>query len=192
MTLHIPADATFKDIRFYCSAETTNLHTLCPVYQILNEYVPLSSSYILKITPSATLPDSLLRKAVIVRLEGSRVTSVGGTYDSGCITAHPRTFGDFSIMLDLSRPVIKPVNIYKDKDMSRTASIEFAISDNLSGIASYNAYVDGRWVLMEFNPKKDLIYYTFDGHVKEGKHHLKLVVADNAGNVNTYEVDFTR
>jgi len=45
---------------------------------------------------------------------------------------------------------------------------------------------------MEFNPKKDLAYYTFDEHVETGKHHFKLVVVDNVGNTNIYKVDFTR
>jgi hypothetical protein len=95
-------------------------------------------------------------------------------------------------MLDLERPTVKPVNIYKGKDMSKTEAIEFEISDNLSGVATYNGYVDGKWVLFEFNPKKDMIYYTFDDHVTPGAHKLKLVVVDNVGNTNTYETEFTR
>ena len=76
--------------------------------------------------------------------------------------------------------------------MSRTSSIEVEITDNLSGIAAYNAYVDGQWILMEYNPKKNMIYYTFDEHVGKGSHHLKLVVVDNVGNTNVYQTDFTR
>ncbi len=192
MSLHIPTDAIFQNVRFYCSDAASPLHTLCPIYHIINEYVPLSSSYTLNISPSAPLPDSVLRKAVIIQWTGGRIHSVGGAYDSGSIIAHPKSFGDFSIMLDLVRPEIKPLNIYKGKNMSKATDIEFEISDNLSGIAGYNAYVDGKWILMGYNPKKDMIYYTFDEHVKEGNHHLKLVVTDNVGNVNTYEVDFTR
>lgn len=192
MSIHIPADALFQNLWFYCSESATNLHALCPVYHIVSEYVPLNTGYTLQLTPAANLPDSLLHKAVIVQVNGERVSSAGGKYENGRITTHPKSFGDFSIMLDLSRPIIKPVNIYKDKDMSRSEAIEFQISDNLSGIAGYNAYVDGKWILMEFNPKRDMIYYTFDEHVQEGKHHLKLVVADNVGNTNTYETDFIR
>ncbi|HXP52646.1 MAG TPA: M23 family peptidase, partial [Bacteroidia bacterium] len=110
----------------------------------------------------------------------------------GYMVAHPKNFGSFAIMMDNIRPLIKPMNIYKNKDMSRSSSIEFEISDNLSGIAAYNAYVDGNWILMEYNPKKDMVYYTFDEHVGKGKHHLKLVVVDNVGNTNIYQTDFTR
>ncbi|NNM95015.1 MAG: M23 family metallopeptidase [Bacteroidia bacterium] len=192
MAIHIPAGAVFGNLRFNCSAEADSQRTICPVYHVLNEYIPLNTSYTLKLAIPASLPDSLLRRAVVVQMEGSKISAVGGVYDSGSITAHPKTFGNFSVMLDLTRPIIKPVNIYKDKDMSRTAAIELQISDNLSGIAAYNAYIDGRWILMEFNPKKDIISYTFDNHVTSGRHHLKVVVADNVGNTNIYEADFTR
>ncbi|HXB11073.1 MAG TPA: M23 family metallopeptidase [Bacteroidia bacterium] len=192
MSIHIPADITFQNIRFYCSDEETDMHTLCPIYHVQNTYTPLNSSYTLRLKPAAKLPDSLVRRAVMVQIDGKHLNSLGGVWDSGYMTAHPKTFGDFSLMLDLSRPTVKPLNIYKDKDMSKSSSIEFQISDNLSGIASYNAYVDDKWILMEFNPKKDMIYYTFDEHVTQGKHKLKLVVTDNVGNINIYQVDFTR
>jgi hypothetical protein len=192
MHIHVPAGTTFSNIHFYCSSDTGTSRTIAPIYHIQSPYTPLNGSFTLKIKPSPELPDSLMRRAVMVQMDGKHLSSLGGLWDSGYMTAHPKNFGDFSIMLDLERPTVKPVNIYKGKDMSKTEAIEFEISDNLSGVATYNGYVDGKWVLFEFNPKKDMIYYTFDDHVTPGAHKLKLVVVDNVGNTNTYETEFTR
>ena len=192
MSIHVPAGSTFSDVHFYCSSDTTGIHTLCPVYHIMNKYIPLDGSYTLKLKPSATLADSIMRHAIVVQIDGRRLSSLGGLWENGYLTVHAKEFGDYSIMFDNTRPIIKPFNIYPNKDMSKEEAIRFIISDDLSGIASYNAYVDDKWVLMEFNPKKDMIYYTFDEYVGPGKHHLKLVLVDNVGNTNIYKVDFTR
>lgn len=192
MSIYIPADAAFTNLRFRCSSEETTMHTLCPIYHIMDEYTPLAASYTIKLKPTASLPDSILKKAVIVEINGKHLSSLGGVWENNYLVAHAGTFGDFSIMFDLIRPNIEPVNIYPNKNMSKENAMEFRIGDNLSGVASFNAYVDNKWILMEFNPKKAMIYYTFDSHVGSGKHHLKLVVTDNVGNTNIYEVDFTR
>jgi len=192
LALHIPARVIFEDTRFHGKVDTTGLHVYSPLYTIGDKYVPFNNSYTISIKPAAPLADSIMRRAVIVEIDGKHTNCIGGTYEKGAMIAHPKSFGSFAIMMDNSRPLIEPVNIYKNKDMSKSSSIEFKISDNLSGIATFDAYVDNKWILMEFNPKRDLIYYTFDEHVGPGKHHLKLVVVDNVGNTNIYETDFTR
>lgn len=192
MDLHIPARVLFDNMHFRCTRDTSSFHIISSVYNVGDEYTPLNAAFTIGIRPSAPLPDSILRRAVMVQIDGHHLWSVGGTDEKGTIVAHPRTFGSFALMFDLACPIIKPLNIYPNKNMSRSDAIEFKISDNLSGIGSFNAYVDGQWILIEFNPKKDMIYYTFDEHVGPGKHHLKLVVDDNVGNTTVYQVDFTR
>ena len=144
------------------------------------------------IKPNPDLSDSLMKKAVVVRLEEDAKVSIGGTWNNGYMTVHPKSFGRYAIMIDLYRPVIKPVNIYRGKDMSHDKDIAFEVTDNLSGIKYYRGTVDGKWILMEFNPKNNYVYYTFDEHVGKGLHHLRLAVSDEVGNTTVYETEFTR
>lgn len=192
MEIHVPAGAAFSNLHFSCSEEETDMHTLCPIYHIMDKYTPLCQKYTLKLQPSAKLPDSIMNKAVVVEIDGRHISSLSGMWSDGYLECKPSTFGNFSIMFDLLRPNIEPLNIYPNKNMSKEDAIKIKIGDNLSGVASFNAYIDGKWVLMEYNPKKAMIYYTFDEHVGPGKHHLKLVVTDNVRNTNIYEVNFTR
>jgi len=94
-------------------------------------------------------------------------------------------------MLDTVAPIIKPVNIYPNKNMSNNSSVIFSISDNLSGIKTYNLYIDGKWVLLEFEPKKGVVYHDFD-KLPSGEHTLKLEVIDGVGNVGLLEMPFVR
>ncbi len=193
MKIQIPAGALFNNIHFrYTVGKEDTISEISPVYTIQDENIPLSANYTLMLKPRLRLPDSLMKRAVVVRLNGKNKTSIGGHWDSGYMVAHPKYFGSYVLMLDRRRPVIKPINIFSNKDMGRDTVIVFEITDNLSGIGYFRATVDGKWILMEFNPKKNEIYYTFDEHVGQGKHHLRLAVADDVGNTSIYEADFSR
>ena len=193
MKIQIPAGALFNNMHFRYSLDTTSSNTaISPVYHIQDANTPLSANYTLMLKPNPYLPDSLLKKAVIVRLEGKSKVSVGGKWDNGYLVTHPRIFGKFMIAIDLYRPVIKPVNVFKDKDMSKDTVMAFDVTDNLSGVGYFKGTIDGKWILMESDSKKNWIYYTFDDHVAKGPHHLRLVVSDEVGNTTVYETDFTR
>jgi len=191
--IQIPAGALFNTMHFHYSMDTLRSNTeISPIYNIQNENTPLAINYTLMIKPKPDLSDSIMKKAIVVRLEGDRKVSIGGTWSNGYMTVHPKNFGRYAIMLDIYRPVIKPVNIFKGKDMAHDKEIAFEVSDNLSGVKYFRGTVDGKWILMEFNPKNNYVYYTFDEHVGKGAHHLRLVVSDEVGNTSVYETEFTR
>jgi hypothetical protein len=68
----------------------------------------------------------------------------------------------------------------------------FKLRDNLSGLKSFNGYIDGQWVLMEFDTKTATLWHTFDHRTTAGKHNLKLIVDDMKGNSKTLTLDFYR
>ena len=49
--------------------------------------------------------------------------------------------------------------------MAKNTTITLTIADKLSGIKSYNGYVDGQWILMQFDAKKSRLRYYFDEKV---------------------------
>ena len=156
------------------------------IHQIHNNYTPLHVGFELWIKPDASL-GGLTDKAVIVSTGGS---SQGGTYENGYIKAVPRNFGSFYVAIDTTAPTVTPVNISNGKRMTGIAKMTFKIRDNLSGIKSFNGYIDGKWVLMEFDTKTATLWHTFDEHTGAGEHQLKLVVEDMKGNVKTYAITF--
>ena len=71
--------------------------------------------------------------------------------------------------------------------------IEFKITDNLSGVSTYNIYINDTWVLGEYEPKKSSLRYYFDNRLpKCDKYKLKVVVGDNMKNEAVYEYEFIR
>ncbi|QNR83215.1 M23 family metallopeptidase [Pedobacter riviphilus] len=156
------------------------------VHQIHNKYTPLHVGFDISIKAD-NLPENLRSKALIVNSNGS---SQGGFFENGYVKATPKNFGSFYIAIDTIAPRIVPVNISEGKNMAGLSKIFFKISDNLSGIKSFNGYIDGKWALMEFDAKTATLWHSFDERTASGKHTLELVVADMKENTRKYTVTF--
>ncbi len=77
--------------------------------------------------------------------------------------------------------------------MSKERFLKIKISDNLTGIKSFNGYIDGKWILLEYDAKNDLLKFDFSDIDLIGKKHtFTLNVIDYVGNESNYEVLFYR
>jgi hypothetical protein len=63
----------------------------------------------------------------------------------------------------------------------------------LSGIDTYSATLNGEWILMEYEPKRNTLTYNFDDKILDKKQCvLKVTVTDNVGNTNSLSTSFFR
>ena len=108
-------------------------------------------------------------------------------------TAGIRTFGDYTLVADIKPPSIAAVNFKDGQWISSNEDIKLRISDDLSGIKSYRATVNGKFILMEYEYKNNTLTHSFSDNVlTETENKLKLIVTDNVGNAKTYEATFFR
>ncbi len=104
-----------------------------------------------------------------------------------------RTFGDYVIAADVTKPVIKAVNFSEGKWISSNKTLQLKIQDSESGISSYRATLNGKYILTEYEHKKDVLTYDFDDNIiSDSENNLKLIVTDNVGNSTTFEATFFR
>jgi hypothetical protein len=77
-------------------------------------------------------------------------------------------------------------------DYTGKQSMRFIIRDELSGIDTYEGYIDNKWALFEYDPKNDLLVHQFDRDrlEQDTDHELELYVSDEKGNVNLYQATF--
>ncbi|MCW8312322.1 MULTISPECIES: M23 family metallopeptidase [Sphingobacterium] len=159
------------------------------MHYIHNSYIPVFGYYKLMIKPDFSLPARLYDKALIVSASGG---AQGGKYEDGWVVANVREFGGFYVAVDTIAPIITARNLTDGKNVSRQRSIDFTISDNLSGIDTFNAYIDGKWVLMKYDPKTRHVWHDFEPNLAAGNHVFKLEVKDNKDNLKVYEASFIR
>ena len=184
-----PKGAFYSDLDFTYSTSTKPANAFSKLHQVHTRLMPINEAVTLWIRPDSTLPSELNDKALIVNVRGG---SIGGVYDNGFIKANAREFGNYFIKIDTTPPRITPINITDGKVLTNISRISFKVSDNLSGLRNFRATIDGRWVLMEFDAKRALLWHTFDGNTGPGNHQLQLVVSDIKLNTQTYIANFTR
>ncbi|QXU40203.1 M23 family metallopeptidase [Pedobacter sp. D749] len=184
-----PQGTLYSDLNFtYKKLPKPTGNAWSALHQIHNRHTPLHIGFNISIKAD-NLPENLKNKALIVNSNGS---SQGGFFENGYVKATPKNFGSFYIAIDTIPPRIIPVNISEGKNMAGLSKIFFKISDNLSGIKSFNGYIDGKWALMEFDTKTATLWHSFDERTASGKHTLELVVADMKENTRKYKVTFIR
>jgi len=64
----------------------------------------------------------------------------------------------------------------------------FRISDELSGIKSFEAHINGEWLLMHYEPKRRLLWSERLDKTKPLEGEFELKVSDNAGNESIFEL----
>ena len=106
----------------------------------------------------------------------------GGVWGTSGIWFKTRSFGRYFLQTDTIPPVVK----YHHKE---DGEVYFKISDAMSGIRSYNAYMNSDWLLMHYDYKRNLIWSERLDKTKELSGLLKIAVTDNAGNTEIFELE---
>ena len=112
---------------------------------------------------------------VYQRAANGALSYIGGEWTGNQIRFKTRNFGSFVLAEDATKPSISPIKV-------NGQGMRFTIKDNLSGIKSFEAFVNGEWVWMRYEHKQAVIWSeTLSGQALKGPAILK--VTDQAGNV---------
>lgn len=123
-------------------------------------------------------------KIVIVRQDDKgKETALKTTFDKAKFYAETKELGTFYLKHDTTKPAVEILNLNSE-------FITIKIADNLSGINTYNGYVDNKWVNFYYDAKNDLLQYHFDEYCTKGEHILKIIVTDKVGNKNIVQHKF--
>ncbi len=190
-SLEIPAGGLYRDLDFEYGTREMPEKAFSRVHVVHNDHTPLHSYSTVRIKPDRlpSQPD----KMVLVRVtkDNGWIYS-GGKWENGMLNARIRNFGDYMIVVDDTPPSITPVNISSGIIGAGRETVKVRISDKLSGIGSYRATLNGKWILMDYDAKNDLLVYEIDELLKSGNNAFRLEVSDNAGNVAVFDKTLVR
>lgn len=102
-----------------------------------------------------------------------------------------KTLGTYGIFEDHTPPEIKNPNFKKGEKLTDKDKLTFEISDDLSGIGSYNGFINNQWALFEYDYKtKKLTHKLSDKIAVKGNNEVRIIVIDRVGNNVIFETDF--
>jgi hypothetical protein len=161
------------------------------VLYLHDDTVPVHTNFTISITDSQFSKEQR-EKIFIGRLDGDQI-SYNSTYKKDSIfSTKVKTLGKYKLVSDTIAPKVSILKPVEGKWVSDDA-VQFQISDVSSGIKSYNGYLNGKWVLFEYDNKTNKITHIFnDEQLLEGANELKVIVIDNVGNSTTFETRFFR
>ena len=185
VSVTIPANTFLDD--FYMSFHV-NRNTL----KLDEDVVPAFKNF------QITFEDSLVtdkdREKMFIGLVDIKKTYFYNTKKfKNSFTIYTKYLGEYKLLKDSVAPKIKIAKTIDGKWISNQKELEFTVVDDLSGVKSYDGYLNGKWILLEYESKTNsLIHHFSDGIVDEGKNDLKVVVTDNVGNSTIFETQFFR
>ncbi len=191
VSLTLPPLALYDDTYVRYQRAAAPKGALVPLHKLHEPLTPIQLNSTLRLD-LPELPEATLDKALIVRVNNEgKVDAIGGQRAGRSISVNVRSFGNYTVMADSVPPTITSVDLKPDMKGRRSFSLK--ISDDLSGIASYTGELDGKWVLMEYEPKTKTLTHTFDRFSQgSGKRSFQLKVVDERGNARTYTLDFVQ
>lgn len=139
-------------------------------------------------------PPEERKQLFIARLDSRLRPHHSSTYKRGnTFTTRTRNLGTYTLARDSVAPKIRPKNFKNGQWLNNYRYLSVRITDDLSGIKTYSATLNGKWILMEYEPKTNTLTYNFDDVILDQKEcKLELTVTDNVGNSSTYTSTFFR
>lgn len=185
MSVFFPANTFYDDFDMNFDVKNNVLY-------LHEDTVPAHTNFTITIADSL-FTEAQREKIFIGRIEDNKINYNTTYRKANVFTARSKTLGQYKLVLDTIAPKISISKPIAGKWLTGVKNIQLTISDSLSGIKSYNGFLNGKWILFEYDNKTKKITHNFtDGIVAEGANDLKVVVIDNAGNSTTFETHFFR
>lgn len=185
-TVDFPKNALYQGsyLNIKTSGDTLHLHTdNIPVHKNISISMDISNY------------NTLDKNKLYITRQAYKNTSYYTTTrrEKNILTAKTRILGSYTLFMDTIAPTIKAANFTDGKWISNNKTLKIKIEDSHSGISSYRATLNGKFILMEYNYKKDVLTYDFnDNIITDTQNNLRLIVTDNVGNSTTFEAIFFR
>ena len=192
LNLKIPQDAFYEptNLNFEYNLDTIKIDkfTKAPKKGLNLEF------YIPENLDSINLRQACIGKINIqTKNKKNKIQYIFGIKSDRLIKVNTISGGKYFLTKDSIPPSIKPIN-FKDENWVNDLSIlKIRVDDDFSGIKKYTAKINGKWILMEYEPKRKLLFFEFDDKkFNTAELKLSLYVEDMVGNVNEFKTSIYR
>lgn len=181
--VYIPVNALYENT-------SLNISEKEGVLDIENNYEVIQNGLTVTLDMSH-LSEEEQKKAFVGTVLGLKLDYNSSFRKTNKVSSKVKAFGKYKVGFDTVAPRIYNPNFIEGSNISKLATLSVSISDALSGIDTYNAYLNNEWILMEYDYKtKKLVHNLKDGKVISGKNDIKIVVTDKLDNTATFTSNF--
>ena len=170
--LHLPAQSLADTCYLTLKKEEND-------FVLGNPNVPLFQSA----KAAFVFPNATHYRTHLYRIDGGSATFVGGEWVGDTLTTSLSSWGRFRLLQDNQPPALTL--------KSRTAKgATFRIDDARSGIDRWEATLNGEWLLMLYDPRKNMLWTALPDGMNSLKGAFSLTIYDKAGNSRLFKQNF--
>lgn len=186
VTAYFPENIFYED--FYFDYQYKN-----GVAKLHNPSVAVHKNFVLSFDVSKYTKDEIKHLYIVRKNKSGRLYYSPTRYKNNKLYTNTKILCHYTLAKDYDKPKIFHHNFKSNQSLTKKRYLMVRISDKGSGIKSYRAEIDGKWVLMEYKPKKNTLTYDFNDKKLTGNEHiLKIIVTDNVNNSTTFTSSFNR
>jgi hypothetical protein len=176
----LPERCIYDSIPLVYNTTNSTLPTaVSALHQLNDNSYPVHEEMTIRIKPTIEIKEEWRDKIVIQRNAGNAI--IKPVWQGEWLSAKTGAFGSFIALVDLTPPQLNSIGKGDTVNLSPASRIVFTPTDN-SGIKSFHAELDGKW-LMFTNDKGRSWIYKFDEQCPFGVHELTVTVEDIVGNI---------
>ncbi|MFI3285476.1 MAG: M23 family metallopeptidase [Rikenellaceae bacterium] len=189
ISISIGAYTLYESSVFSCTKiSISDSRALSAGYKILDITTPLHKA--MNVSIEADIPSELHSKVGLAFIgRTGRVSFIKGKYASGRVTASSRSAGTFYVMTDTAAPTLE-LSFAEGSQQGNSSYFTCTASDDLSGVSSYTATIDGEWIALDLAHGR--LRHDFRSAADGKSHKLVISVTDGVGNSTTLTRNFTR
>ena len=173
--IQFPSNALYDTL--YLNTDYVAAKNGSEVFTIGQRTVPLDKDIRVTLKPANEYPRD--KGYAVYRVTGRSFSYAGGTWANGQVSFNTHEFGDYTILRDTIPPTVKLM-------YANNLVAKFKIRDNLAGIGGFEAYINGQWLLMNYDNKTGMIWSEKPDN-KPLRGNLEVIVTDNVGNKQTFK-----
>ncbi|MEO9481860.1 MAG: peptidoglycan DD-metalloendopeptidase family protein [Ekhidna sp.] len=174
-TLNLKRRSLFDTLYLAFEKEIDSTRNL-ELFQFKNPTQPFRSDMNITLNPEKEYNQE---KAMVYSVFGKRFNFMGGEWEDDRITFSTRDLVSYTILEDSIPPSI-------ELKMANPDMLKFRIDDELSGIKSFKASINGEFILMHYEPKRKLVWSEKLNKNIPFSGRFMLEVIDNSNNGTIY------
>ncbi len=185
-SVYFPKESFFDQVEMLVEERGDTLH-------VLQNWAPLNKPFEIRYKVPAGDSLKTAQTFLAVLNKNGEPSFFTASKKDGFWKAKSKDLGDYVMSRDSMAPEIKAVNFKNKQWLSNYSYLRLKISDDYSGIKTYRGKINGKWILLEHEPKNNSLIYDFsDLEFKESLHQLTIEAEDQVGNKTVFERDFYR
>lgn len=180
----------YDSINFdYSKKPSPDPMALSEMHTIHTALVPVQGYYIIRLKANKSIPEGRDSNIIMQRMWAGKKEVARVKREGEWFVARFREFGIFQLLLDTEPPKISGISDHAN--LKKSSAIIINVTDNNKTISNFRAELNNKWIRFT-NDKGGAFIYKFDEKCASGENELKILVADEAGNVLEKTYHFTR